>query len=65
MKRYMGSFIAEMKKFVQSIRENTSPPVTDIDGCLPVVIGMAAKKSYLEHRPVLLSEIPAPIPQPG
>jgi myo-inositol 2-dehydrogenase/D-chiro-inositol 1-dehydrogenase len=65
LKRYMESFIAEMKEFVQSIRENTSPPVTGIDGRIPVVIGMAAKKSYLEHRPVRLSEIAAALPQPG
>ena len=61
----MESFIAEMKEFVQRIRENTSPPVTGIDGRIPVIIGMAAKKSYLEHRPIQLSEITAPIPQSG
>jgi len=61
----MESFIAEMKEFVQSIREDTAPPVTGIDWRIPVLIGMAAKKSYLEHRPVRLSEITAPIPQAG
>lgn len=64
LERYMESFVAEMKEFVQSIRENTSPPVTGIDGRIPVLIGMAAKKSYLEHRPVRLSEITTPIFQP-
>jgi len=34
----MESFIAEMKEFEQSIRENTSPPVTGIDGRIPVVM---------------------------
>jgi len=53
-----------MKEFVQSIRENTSPPVTGIDGRIPVVMGMAAQKSYLEHRPVKLSEIRAPVTLP-
>ena len=48
----MESFIAEMKEFEQSIRGNTAPPVTGFDGCIPVVMAMAAKKSYLEHRPV-------------
>jgi len=65
LERYMESYIAEMKEFVQSIREDTSPPVTGIDGRIPFVIGMAAKKSYLEHSPVRLSEITAPIPQPS
>jgi hypothetical protein len=44
-----------MRQFVQSIRENSSPLITAIDGRIPVVIGMAGKKSYLEHRPVKLS----------
>jgi myo-inositol 2-dehydrogenase/D-chiro-inositol 1-dehydrogenase len=57
LERYMESYVAEMKEFVESIRENTPPPVTGIDGRIPVVMGMAAKKSYLEHRPVRLSEI--------
>jgi myo-inositol 2-dehydrogenase/D-chiro-inositol 1-dehydrogenase len=61
LERYMESFVAEMKEFVQSIREDTSPPVTGIDGRIPVVMGMAAKKSYLEHRPVRLSEVTAPV----
>jgi myo-inositol 2-dehydrogenase/D-chiro-inositol 1-dehydrogenase len=64
LERYMESFLAEMKEFVRCIRENTMPPVTGIDGRIPVVIGMAAKKSYLEHRPVKLSEITAAILQP-
>jgi myo-inositol 2-dehydrogenase/D-chiro-inositol 1-dehydrogenase len=57
LERYMDSFITEMKEFVQSVQEDKTPPVTGIDGRIPVVIGMAAKKSYLEHRPVLLSEV--------
>jgi myo-inositol 2-dehydrogenase / D-chiro-inositol 1-dehydrogenase len=57
LERYMESFIAEMKAFVQSIQEDTRPPVTGIDGRIPVMIGMAAQKSYLENRPVRLSEI--------
>jgi myo-inositol 2-dehydrogenase/D-chiro-inositol 1-dehydrogenase len=60
LERYMESYVAEIQEFVRSIRENTAPPVTGIDGRIPVVIGMAAKKSYLEHRPVKLSEITTP-----
>ena len=41
------------------------PLVTGIDGRIPVVMGMAAKKSYLEHRPVRLSEITATMAQLG
>ncbi|HSJ87551.1 MAG TPA: inositol 2-dehydrogenase [Anaerolineales bacterium] len=63
LERYMESYVAEMKAFVQSICDDTPPPVTGSDGRIPVVIGMAAKKSYLEHRPVRLSEITAPVRQ--
>lgn len=57
LERYTESFIAEQRDFVQSIRDDTTPPVIGRDGRIPVVIGMAAKKSYLENRPVKLSEI--------
>jgi myo-inositol 2-dehydrogenase/D-chiro-inositol 1-dehydrogenase len=57
LERYMESFIAEMKDFVKSIQEDTPPPVSGMDGRIPVMIGMAAKKSYIEKRPVALSEI--------
>jgi len=57
LERYMESFISEMKEFVQCIQEDKIPPVTGIDGRIPVVIGMAAKKSYLENRPVRLIEV--------
>ena len=64
LERYMESFIAELKDFVQSIQNNPPPPVIGLDGRIPVIIAMAAKKSYLEHRPVKLSEIEQHIPEP-
>jgi myo-inositol 2-dehydrogenase/D-chiro-inositol 1-dehydrogenase len=64
LERYMESFIAELKEFVQSIHEDTIPPVVGVDGRIPVIIGMAAKKSYLEHRPVKISEIENPVLDP-
>jgi myo-inositol 2-dehydrogenase/D-chiro-inositol 1-dehydrogenase len=33
------------------------PPVTGLDGRIPVVMGHAAWKSYRENRPVKLSEV--------
>jgi myo-inositol 2-dehydrogenase/D-chiro-inositol 1-dehydrogenase len=59
LERYTQSFIAEMGEFIESIRNDTVPPVTGIDGRIPVLIGMAAWKSYRENRPVKLSEIEA------
>jgi myo-inositol 2-dehydrogenase/D-chiro-inositol 1-dehydrogenase len=57
LERYNDSYIAEMRAFIQSILDDTPPPVTGIDGRLPVVMGLAAWKSYRENRPVRLDEI--------
>ncbi len=57
LERYMDSYAAEMKEFVESILNDAPPPVTGFDGRVPVVIGLAAQKSYLENRPVRLDEI--------
>lgn len=57
LERYMDSFIAEMKDFVEAIRENKPTPVNALDGRKPVVIAMAANKSMKENRPVKLTEV--------
>jgi len=57
LERYSESFVAEMRAFVRSIQEDCPSPVSGLDGRIPVVIGMAARKSYLEHRPVKICEI--------
>ncbi len=59
MDRYTESFAAELRAFVDAVRENRATPVTGIDGRVPVVMGLAARKSYDEHRPVRLEEITA------
>jgi myo-inositol 2-dehydrogenase/D-chiro-inositol 1-dehydrogenase len=33
------------------------PPVSGLDGRIPVVMGYAAQRSYAENRPVKLSEV--------
>ena len=58
--RYVESYIVEVKEFIECVVKGTPPPVTGIDGRIPVVMGYAAGKSYAEHRPVRLSEI-APV----
>jgi len=60
MERYIESYIAEMKAFIECIQQDRTPPVTGVDGRIPVVMGHAARKSYEEHRPVRLAEI-APV----
>jgi myo-inositol 2-dehydrogenase / D-chiro-inositol 1-dehydrogenase len=57
LERYMDSFIAEMKAFVECVQKDTQPLVTGLDGRIPVLMGMAANKSLREHRPVKLSEV--------
>ncbi len=56
LERYMDSYIAEMGEFVDSVLKGQDPPVTGKDGRIPVVMGLAAWRSYQEKRPVLLSE---------
>lgn len=56
LERYMDSFTVEMKEFFQSIINNTDTAVSGIDGLKPVLIGLAAKKSYEEKKPVMLEE---------
>ncbi len=57
VERYEEAYVAEMKEFVECIRQDVDPSVTGIDGRIPVVMGYAAKKSVRENRPVKLSEV--------
>ncbi len=57
MERYAESFASELRAFVAAVLEGKPTPVTGIDGRIPVVMGLAARKSYDEHRPVRVSEI--------
>jgi myo-inositol 2-dehydrogenase/D-chiro-inositol 1-dehydrogenase len=57
LERYTEAYVAEMKAFIEAIEQDKTPPVSGIDGRVPVVMGLAAWKSYRENRPVKLSEI--------
>ncbi|HEX9973271.1 MAG TPA: inositol 2-dehydrogenase [bacterium] len=57
MHRYTESYLNEMQVFVESIKNNTQPPVTGKDGLAAVVVGLAAMKSVKENRPVKINEI--------
>jgi myo-inositol 2-dehydrogenase/D-chiro-inositol 1-dehydrogenase len=59
VERYTDSYIAEMRAFVECVLLDQDPPVSGIDGRIPVIMGYAAKRSYKENRPVRLSEIDA------
>ncbi|WP_321470620.1 inositol 2-dehydrogenase [uncultured Paludibaculum sp.] len=57
MDRYTDSFVSELRCFVQAVLEDKPTPVAGIDGRIPVVMALAARKSYDERRPVRLEEI--------
>ncbi len=57
MDRYTESFATEIAAFVDAVLHDKPTPVTGLDGRVPVVMGLAAGKSYREDRPVKLSEI--------
>ena len=56
MDRYTESFANELRAFVGAVLEDKPTPVTGIDGRIPVVMGLAARRSYDERRPVRLDE---------
>ena len=61
MDRYTESFAAELRAFVDAVADDRPVPVTGRDGRVPVVMALAARKSYDERRPVRLEEIEAAI----
>ena len=60
MDRYIDSFANELRQFIAAVIEDKPTPVTGIDGRIPVVMALAARKSYEERRPVKLNEIGGP-----
>lgn len=57
LERYMQSFAKEVNCFIEAIEKDTDTPLGVLDGLKPVLMGIAAKKSVKEHRPVRISEI--------
>ena len=57
LERYMDAYAKELKCFIRAIETNTDTPLGVMDGLEPVRMGLAAKKSLQEHRPVKISEI--------
>lgn len=57
LERYRESYVAELHAFVEAVRTDTPPPVSGDDGRAPVVMGLAARRSYDDHRPVRLAEV--------
>ncbi len=58
LERYQGSFIYEMRAFLDAVIAGKPTLVTGEDGLQDLRVGLAAKLSLAERRPVKLSEIP-------
>ncbi|MBU2701771.1 myo-inositol 2-dehydrogenase/D-chiro-inositol 1-dehydrogenase [Sporomusaceae bacterium BoRhaA] len=57
LERYMQAYANEIAAFVEAIVKDVPVPVNVVDGLEPVLIGLAAKKSLAENKPVKLAEI--------
>ena len=59
MDRYTDSFAEELRQFTHAVLEGRPVPVTGADSRVPVIMALAARKSYDENRPVKLAEVEA------
>ena len=57
LERYNDAFVQEVRDFVDAINNDTQTPVGGIDGLMPVLMAIAAKKSMDEGRSVKISEV--------
>lgn len=57
LERYDASYNQEIREFIDALVDDTAMPVDGTDGLMSIAIGLAAKKSVAENRPVLLEEI--------
>ncbi|MCC7360806.1 MAG: inositol 2-dehydrogenase [Anaerolineales bacterium] len=57
LERYGEALVAELQAFVAAVQQGRPAPVSGADGRAAVVIGLAAKRSLAEGRPVRVAEI--------
>ena len=57
MERYAESYAREVRAFVEAVAQDAPVPVGGVDGRLSVALGVAARRSLNEGRPVTLKEI--------
>ena len=57
LERYDASYKQEMREFIDALVNDKDMPVDGSDGLLSIAIGLAAKKSMKENRPVQLNEV--------
>lgn len=59
LERYMQAYVSEVSEFIEAVKNDKPVSVGVVDGLKPVLIGLAAKLSIKENRPVKLKEIEA------
>jgi myo-inositol 2-dehydrogenase/D-chiro-inositol 1-dehydrogenase len=59
LERYRQAFIDELNAFFDTVLDDKPSPVGDSDGLKPLLMGVAAKKSVSEGRPVKITEVDA------
>ena len=57
LEKYMGSYQAEVREFIECIREKKEPKVGIEDGLVSIKLALACAKSMKENRPVRIDEI--------
>jgi myo-inositol 2-dehydrogenase / D-chiro-inositol 1-dehydrogenase len=57
LERYTESYVSELREFVDCVRNDREPSCSGRDGLQAVILGLAAKRSLDEKRPVRVSEI--------
>jgi myo-inositol 2-dehydrogenase/D-chiro-inositol 1-dehydrogenase len=57
LERYDASYNQEIREFVDALVSDGPMPVDGEDGLISIALGLAAKKSLVENRPVKMTEI--------
>ncbi len=57
LERYQESYNNEMHDFINALNTGGEMPVGGIDGLMSIMIGLAARKSVEENRPVKITEV--------
>jgi myo-inositol 2-dehydrogenase/D-chiro-inositol 1-dehydrogenase len=56
VERYTASYLRQWDAFVAATASGSPPPTSGADGRAALVLGLAAKRSLMEHRPVRTAE---------
>jgi myo-inositol 2-dehydrogenase/D-chiro-inositol 1-dehydrogenase len=57
LERSQESYVTEMQEFVDALNMDGEMPVGGQDGLMSILIGLAARKSAKENRPVKITEV--------